>query len=177
MGTDSLTALGLGIERPHSQAMQLPPRPQSERLLNWSTAARAYLFLGVIEATAAMAAFFFVLLGGGWHYGDALAANDPLYQQATTACLSAIIVMQIVNVFLRAVRFARRSPRNPFDNSSSCGASGWKSRCSFSFPILRLATRWRAPRRFRTVFGCSSSRSRWRWWRLRSCANGSYAGA
>ncbi len=100
MGTDSLTALGLGVERPDPQGMRLPPRPQTEKLLNWSVASRAYLFLGLIEAAAAMAAFFFVLLRGGWSYGQNLAANDPLYLRATTACLSAIIVMQIVNVFL-----------------------------------------------------------------------------
>ena len=29
---------------------------------------RAYLFLGVMEAVAAMAAFFYVLAGGGWQY-------------------------------------------------------------------------------------------------------------
>ena len=33
-------------------------------------------------------------------YGQSLAPNDPLYLRATTACLTAIIVMQIVNVFL-----------------------------------------------------------------------------
>jgi hypothetical protein len=49
--------------------MQRPPRPQRERLLNWPLALRAYLFLGLIEAVAAMAAFFFVLHGGGWKYG------------------------------------------------------------------------------------------------------------
>ena len=46
-----------------------------------------------------MAAFFFVLHRGGWH-GEELAHNNPLYLQATTACLSAIIVTQVVNVFL-----------------------------------------------------------------------------
>lgn len=100
MGTDSLTALGLGVERPDPQVMQRPPRPQRERLFDWSLALRAYLFLGLIEAVAAMAAFFFVLYGAGWEYGHNLATNDPLYLQATTACLSAIVVMQIVNVFL-----------------------------------------------------------------------------
>jgi sodium/potassium-transporting ATPase subunit alpha len=99
MGTDSLTALGLGVEKPDPQVMQRPPRPQHERLLNWPLALRAYLFLGVIEALAAMAAFFFVLLAGGWHYGEIVLHTDSLYLQATTACLSAIIVMQIVNVF------------------------------------------------------------------------------
>ena len=45
-------------------------------------------------------AFFFVLYGGGWKYGASLPLSDPLYLRATTACLSAIIVMQIVNVIL-----------------------------------------------------------------------------
>ena len=44
---------------------------------------------------------------GGWHFGEALAAHDPLYLQSTTACLSAIVVMQIANVFL--CRSDRRS--------------------------------------------------------------------
>ncbi len=100
MGTDSLTALGLGVEPPDAQAMRRPPRPQHERLLDMSVALRGYLFLGIIEAAAAMAAFFFVLLAGGWHYGEVLASDDPLYLRATTACLSAIIVMQIVTVYL-----------------------------------------------------------------------------
>jgi len=107
MGSDSLTALGLGVERPDPQIMRRPPRPQGERLMNWPLALRAYLFLGLIEAAAAMAAFFFVLYGAGWKYGQHLAAQDPVYLQATTACLSAIILMQIVNVFL--CRSATRS--------------------------------------------------------------------
>ena len=100
MGTDSLTALGLGIEPPDPQAMRRPPRPQHERLLDLRVALRSYLFLGIIEAAAAMAAFFFVLMSGGWRYGEILHSDDPLYLRATTACLSAIIVMQMVNVYL-----------------------------------------------------------------------------
>jgi magnesium-transporting ATPase (P-type) len=107
MGTDSLTALGLGVEEPDPQIMHRPPRSQGDRLFGASLALRAYLFLGVIEAIAAMAAFFFVLHGSGWTYGQALAPSHPLYLQATTACLSAVIVMQIVNVFL--CRSASRS--------------------------------------------------------------------
>ena len=107
MGTDSLTALGLGVEAPDPQVMQQPPRRRRDRLFSWSLALRAYLFLGLVEAIAAMAAFFFVLHGAGWAYGEALAPSHPLYLQATTACLSAVIVMQIVNVFL--CRSATRS--------------------------------------------------------------------
>jgi calcium-translocating P-type ATPase len=100
MGTDSLTALGLGVERPDPKVMRRPPRAAREPLLNWPLALRAYLFLGLLEAAAAMAAFFFVLERGGWRYGETLAVGDSLYLQATTACLGAIIVMQIANVFL-----------------------------------------------------------------------------
>jgi calcium-translocating P-type ATPase len=107
MGTDSLTALGLGVEKPDPRVMQRPPRSRRERLFSWSLALRAYPFLGLIEAVAALAAFLFVLRGEGWSYGERLAQDDPLYLRATTACLSAIIVMQIVNVFL--CRSASRS--------------------------------------------------------------------
>lgn len=107
MGTDSLTALGLGVEKPDPQVMQRPPRAQRERLLDLPLGVRSYLFLGMIEAAAAMAAFFFALYGAGWKYGQRLAYNDPIYLRATTACLSAIIVLQIVNVFL--CRSATRS--------------------------------------------------------------------
>ena len=100
MGTDSLTALGLGVEAPDPDVMRRPPRGRGDRLFTWSLALRAYLFLGAIEAVAAMATFFFVLHGAGWAYGLTLAPSDPLYLRATTACLSAVIVMQIVNVFL-----------------------------------------------------------------------------
>ena len=107
MGTDSLTALGLGVERPAPRVMQRPPRPRDERLMDWPLALRAYLFLGPIEAAAAMAAFFFVLYTAGWTYGTDLSPHDPVYLQATSACLTAIVVTQIVNVFL--CRSASRS--------------------------------------------------------------------
>jgi sodium/potassium-transporting ATPase subunit alpha len=99
LGTDMLPALALGAERPHRALMRQPPRAAGERLLSWPLLARAYLWLGALEAVVAMTAYFFVLRQGGWEYGDALAAADPLYLQATTACLAAIVVAQVVNVF------------------------------------------------------------------------------
>ena len=106
LGSNILPALGLGAEKPDPGVMKRPPRPRRERLITWPLLARAYLFLGVLEAAAAMAAFFFVLDGSGWRYGEVLAQTDPRYLAATTATLSAIVVMQVVNVFLC------RSPRD-----------------------------------------------------------------
>ena len=100
LGTDMLPALALGAEKPDPAVMRRPPRARGERLLSWGVIARAYLFLGVLEAAAAMAAFFFVLLGAGWSYGEIPGKADPLYLQATTACLAAIVVMQAINLFV-----------------------------------------------------------------------------
>ena len=100
LGTDMLPALALGAEKPDPDTMRRPPRAHSERLLSWGLLLRAYLFLGPLEAIAAMAAFFFVLHGGGWQHGIALSSHAHLYLQATTACLSAIIAMQAINVLL-----------------------------------------------------------------------------
>ncbi len=116
MATDSLTALGLGVERSGPATMELPPRRQAERLLNAPLAVRAYLFLGMLEAAGAMAAFFLVLWLGGWQWGQALSSSEPLYRQATTACLSAIIVLQIVNVFICRSSVRSVFAMDPFDN-------------------------------------------------------------
>jgi magnesium-transporting ATPase (P-type) len=100
LGTDMVPALALGAEPPNPQTMNRAPRPRREHLLNFPVIARSYGWLGLMQAAAALAAFFFVLNSGGWQYGQALSFKQPLYLRATTACLSAIIVMQIVNVFV-----------------------------------------------------------------------------
>ena len=48
-----------------------PAAAAARAAVELALALRAYLFLGLIEAVAAMAAFFFVLYGGGWKYGQA----------------------------------------------------------------------------------------------------------
>jgi sodium/potassium-transporting ATPase subunit alpha len=99
LGTDMLPALALGAEKPTQEVMRQPPRSPEERLLNLKLLSRAYLFLGPIEAAAGLFGFFYVLNTGGWKWGEMLAANHPLYMQATTACLTAIIVTQAANIF------------------------------------------------------------------------------
>jgi len=122
LGTDMLPALALGAERPDPGVMQRPPRARGERLLSWGLLARAYLFLGVLEAMVSMTVFFFVLYAAGWDYGTSLDRSDPLYLQATSACLAAIVVMQMMNVFLC---------RHPLKSSLSFGL--------FSNPYILLA--------------------------------------
>jgi sodium/potassium-transporting ATPase subunit alpha len=107
LGTDMLPALALGSEKPTPGVMQQPPRKTTDRLITFGLMLRAYFFLGPIEALACMFGFFWVLRGGGWEWGTDISSADPLYLQATTACLTAIIVTQVANVF--ACRSLRES--------------------------------------------------------------------
>ncbi|MDA8241811.1 MAG: cation-transporting P-type ATPase [Nitrospiraceae bacterium] len=99
LGTDMLPALGLGTEKPTPSVMKQQPRSMDKRLLDFSVLSRAYLFLGPIEAAACMFGFFYVMYGGGWNWGTMLQRNNILYMQATTACLTAIVITQASNVF------------------------------------------------------------------------------
>jgi sodium/potassium-transporting ATPase subunit alpha len=107
LGTDMLPALALGTEKPSPGVMRQPPRSSSERMIDLGVISRAYLFLGPIEAAACMFGFFYVLHAGGWTWGTVLRADNVLYMQATTVCLTAIIITQMGNVF--ACRTSRES--------------------------------------------------------------------
>lgn len=105
LGTDMLPALGLGAEPPDANMMDRLPRSRDERLLNFPLLARSYLFLGPIEAAAAMSAGLWYLTSGGWEWGVDLSAASPLYRQATTVAFAAIVICQVANVYVC------RSPR------------------------------------------------------------------
>lgn len=94
LGTDLIPALGLGTEETEPGIMKRPPRKQNESLLNRRLLVKAFLWYGMIEATVAMTAYFYVnwLNGNGI---EALADSGLVYSQATTMTLGAIIFCQI----------------------------------------------------------------------------------
>ncbi len=99
LGTDMLPGLGLGAERPEFDVMSRPPRSRHDRIVDGRLLTRAYLLLGGVEAAAGMAAYTFVLMAAGWRWGMPLAASSLLYRQATTACLTGIVIAQVANVY------------------------------------------------------------------------------
>ena len=99
LGTDMLPGLGLGAERPEPDVMTRRPRASNERIIDRSLLLRAYLLLGPIEAAAGMSAYAWVLFRGGWTWGAPLSGSSALYRESTTACLTAIVLMQVANVF------------------------------------------------------------------------------
>jgi sodium/potassium-transporting ATPase subunit alpha len=105
--TDMLPAIGLGNEPPEADIMRRPPRRRQEQMVSFKTFLRSYGLIGPVESALSFAAFFMVLYGGGWHWGERLAADTPLYGQATGAFLATIIFSQIGNVM--ACRTNRQS--------------------------------------------------------------------
>jgi P-type Ca2+ transporter type 2C len=98
LGTDMVPAIGLGTEPPESGIMDQPPRSPQERLLSRQLLMRALLWYGMIEAVAAIAAYFFLNWLHGWP-NVPLASTGIVYQTATTMALAAIVISQIGAVF------------------------------------------------------------------------------
>ncbi len=107
LGTDMVPAIGLGQEPADEDVMTRRPRGRQGRLLSARLMLHSYLFLGLMQAAWAMTLFFLYLAAGGWHWGAALAADDPLYRGATTLTMLAVIFTQMANLVGR--RHARRS--------------------------------------------------------------------
>jgi Ca2+-transporting ATPase len=111
LGTDIVPALALGAAPPESGIMERPPRPKHRPLLDNALLARAYGFLGMIEAVLAMLGFLIVWWSHGYSLAElqqtthAILAHtaDPkvteIYYQATTVTLAAIVACQVGNLF------------------------------------------------------------------------------
>ena len=94
LGTDMVPDLGLGVESPEEGVMDKPPRRLLGRLLNRQLLLKAFVWYRLIEAALAMGAFllnYWVNQGNLNH----LASAGPLYREATTMTLGAIIFTQI----------------------------------------------------------------------------------
>ncbi|TAN75850.1 MAG: cation-transporting P-type ATPase [Magnetospirillum sp.] len=127
LGTDMLPALALGAEKPGKEVMNRPPRRRNERLIGPALLARAYGFLGGLQAAGAMAAFFVVLQAGGWGWGMELPSDAPLYREATTVCLATVVVMQMTNLFACRSRDRSAFGRSLFDNRWIAVALGFEA--------------------------------------------------
>jgi len=99
LGTETLPALALGVERGEPDIMKRPPRSRKDRLVDRQMLFRTWVFLGLIEALLVMAGYFWVLYTNGWHYGQQLDFSDHLYIQATTMTWAGIVATQVGTAF------------------------------------------------------------------------------
>lgn len=97
LGTETLPALALGREPAEPGLMDRPPRRPGQGVIDRGMLTRAWGLLGGVSAALVLAAFFAALLGGGWRWGDGVAAPalHQVWQQATTVTFLSIVSCQI----------------------------------------------------------------------------------
>jgi magnesium-transporting ATPase (P-type) len=100
LGTDLVPALALGAEPPEPGLMDKPPRSLKEHVITRSLLLRAYVWLGLLQSVAVMAAFYFQYWTHGyWGQWLDLPSSGPLYQSATAMALACVVTTQIGNLF------------------------------------------------------------------------------
>ena len=99
LGTETLPALALGVERPEPDVMSRAPRKRSERLLSGGSLLRGYAFLGGIASVVVLSAFFLFLSSHGWSWGQSDAPTDEIGVEASTIVFLGIVLMQVGNAF------------------------------------------------------------------------------
>jgi magnesium-transporting ATPase (P-type) len=118
LGTETLPALALGVERAEPDVMKRLPRRRSEHLLDGATLVRGYAFLGGMSTVIVLAAFFAFLFQHGWHWGQRNTASAAVAAGATTVVFLAIVILQVGNAFAcrteRTSAFARGLLSNRF---------------------------------------------------------------
>jgi sodium/potassium-transporting ATPase subunit alpha len=100
LGTDMAPAIALASETAEADVMTQPPRSRSERLLSRDLLLASYLLWGLVESAAGFAAYFWVLVRGGWHFGEELSRTAPLYGQAIASFFAAVVICQVANVLV-----------------------------------------------------------------------------
>jgi calcium-translocating P-type ATPase len=107
LGTDLVPALALGAEPAEPDGMRRGPRRRGEHVITRGLLLRAYAWLGLVQAAAAMAAFFVAFAAEGAFPGRGpLPAEGPVYRAATSAVLATVVATQIGNLFAQRSRAA-----------------------------------------------------------------------
>jgi magnesium-transporting ATPase (P-type) len=97
LAIDVIPSLALSREPPEAGIMEEPPRSLKERLFTGKVFGRS-LYIGAIIATGAMIGCLGAWTTGGWHFGQALSPDSPVYIKGVTMTFAGIVVAQAGNV-------------------------------------------------------------------------------
>ena len=120
LGTDMLPALGLGAERPDPEVMSRPPVRNT--IVSSTMAAPSRVLPPGRRGIGRGDDGLHLLSSGRWVAvgSRSLAASDPLYLRATTACLTAIVITQVANVFACRSETRPVTAKAPVESTACC---------------------------------------------------------
>lgn len=98
LGTETLPALALGIEKAEPDIMERPPRKKKDNLLSAGVLLRAYVYIGLIESALVVAGYFWLLYREGWIWGMHVPLDSPLVIKASTMTFLGIVATQVGTV-------------------------------------------------------------------------------
>jgi magnesium-transporting ATPase (P-type) len=110
-GTDLLPALALGAEKPEPNVMREPPRKRTQPLIDRRLLLRAFLWLGMIEASLCYFGFFYVYRSHGfmnfpylsfldqWFVPSVLVDASYVNLLAVTVFHAGVVMAQVGNAF------------------------------------------------------------------------------
>ena len=96
LGTDVLPSFALGLDPAEKEAAYQQKVRQNQIITRQGV--KRLLVLGFIMAVGGISTFVYSLMRHGWHFGDALASNNPIYLQAATATYMVLAVTQMANL-------------------------------------------------------------------------------
>ncbi|WP_285741192.1 cation-transporting P-type ATPase [Lentzea sp. NBRC 105346] len=114
LGTETLPALALGREPAEPGLMDRPPRRRTDNVIDGAMLGRAWGLLGGVSAVLVLAGFFWILLAGGWHFGEV--PPHDLWVQATTMSFLGIVACQIGTAFASRTQYASLRAIGPLSN-------------------------------------------------------------
>ena len=98
LGTDLLPGLALGVDPPDAEAMNLPPRNPSKRIVEKSFILR-FVSVGFIIGILVLIGYLGILWSNGWQWGEILVINAPLHRHAMSFVFATLLVIQLFNAF------------------------------------------------------------------------------
>lgn len=120
LATDVFPSFSLGLEPPEAGADKKTMNSKNT-IISWN-GFRRIMYLGIIMATGAVAAFIWSMLRGGWNFGEPVMADAALYAKSTTVTYAVLAMSQMAN--LLQSRSERLSPFELgfFKNSYAIGS-------------------------------------------------------
>ena len=98
LGTDVLPSFALGLDPEEPESAQKDHARQHGGQIITKQGVYRLLALGSIMAAGAIVTFVFSLWRHGWHFGESIASDNPIYLQATTAAYIVLAITQMANL-------------------------------------------------------------------------------